>query len=233
MEQFVPPGLSVSHLEFIPPAIDPLSSKNQDLPEELVEETVTEFGIDVARPLLLQVARLDPWKDPAGVIEAYRLVKGELPAVQLALVGSMAGDDPEAWEIYHRIADETQSDHDLFVFTNLVGVGGLEVNCFQRASDVVIQKSIREGFGLAVSEALWKHRPVVGGGTGGIPLQMRNGVGGFLVSTTEECAKRTLYLLRHPERAREMADAGAQVVRERFLMPRLLRDELRLINALL
>ncbi len=233
MEQFVPPDLSVSHLEFIPPAIDPLSSKNQDLPEKLVEETVAEFGVDVERPLLLQVARFDPWKDPAGVIEAYRLVKRELPAVQLALVGSMAGDDPEAWEIYRRIADETQSDHDLFVFTNLVGVGGLEVNCFQRAGDVVIQKSIREGFGLAVSEALWKHRPVVGGATGGIPLQMHNGVGGFLVTTTEECAERALYLLQHPERAREMADAGAQVVKERFLIPRLLRDELRLINSLL
>jgi trehalose synthase len=167
------------------------------------------------------------------VISAYRLVKEDIPEVQLALVGSMAGDDPEAWDIYHRIADETQFDHDLFVFTNLLGVGSLEVNCFQRASDVVIQKSIREGFGLAVSEALWKHRPVIGGATGGIPLQMHDGQGGFLVTTTQACAERALYLLQHHRQAREIADAGAQVIKERFLMPRLLRDELRLISTLL
>jgi trehalose synthase len=231
MAQFVPPGLHVPRLDFIPPAIDPLSTKNRDVPADLVAAAVAEFGVDVERPLLLQVARFDPWKDPTGAIEAYRLVKQEIPGVQMALVGSMAGDDPEAWDIYRAIVEEEQGDPDLFVFTNLVGVGSLEVNCFQRASTVVIQKSIREGFGLAVSEALWKERPVVGGATGGIPLQLQDDVGGFLVATTEQCAERTVHLLRHPDLAAQIAAAGRAAVRERFLMPRLLRDELRLIET--
>jgi trehalose synthase len=229
MAQFVPPGLAVARLEFIPPAIDPLSSKNRDLPDDLVRALVGEFGVDAERPLMVQVARFDPWKDPAGVIQAYRLVKAEMPEVQLALIGSMAGDDPEAWEIYRSIT-ETDRDDDLFVFTNLVGVGSLEVNCFQRAAAVVIQKSLREGFGLAVSEGLWKRRPVIGGAAGGIPLQLQDGVGGYLVTTVEQCAERALYLLRHPEEARRIAEAGHEVVRRRFLMPRLLRDELRLLD---
>jgi len=165
MAQFVPPDLQLARIEFIPPAIDPLSSKNRELPEDLARSTVAEFGVDMKRPLILQVARFDPWKDPQGAIDAYREVKREIPPVQLALVGSMAGDDPEAWEVYRRIADEDRVDDDLYVFTNLVGVGSLEVNCFQRAASVVLQKSIREGFGLAVSEALWKGVPVVGGET--------------------------------------------------------------------
>jgi trehalose synthase len=231
MAQFVPPGLTVGRLEFIPPAIDPLSSKNRDLPGDLVRALVAEFGVDVERPLMVQVARFDPWKDPVGVIQAYRLVKSELPDVQLALIGSMAGDDPEAWEIYRSIA-EADRDDDLFVFTNLVGVGSLEVNCFQRAAAVVIQKSLREGFGLAVSEGLWKRRPVIGGAAGGIPLQLQDGVGGYLVTTVEQCAERALHLLRHPEDARRIAEAGHEVVRRRFLIPRLLRDELRMIREL-
>lgn len=233
MAQFAPPGLNVPRIEFIPPAIDPLSSKNRDLPGDLAAATVAEFGVDVERPLLLQVARFDPWKDLKGVIEVYQRVKQEIPGVQLALVGSMAGDDPEAWEIYRSIVEDDRADEDLFTFTNLVGVGSLEVNCFQRAADVVIQKSIREGFGLAVSEALWKGTPVVGGATGGIPLQLQDGVGGFLVTTVEQCAERAAYLLQHSDQAARIGAAGRDVVRERFLMPRLLRDELRLIASLL
>lgn len=232
MAQFAPPDLAGPELVFIPPAIDPLSSKNRDLPADLAAGTVAEFGVDVQRPLLLQVARFDPWKDPTGVITAYRLVKAAMPGVQLALVGSMAGDDPQAWEIYRRIVEDDRHDEDLFVFTNLVGVGSLEVNCFQRTAAVVIQKSIREGFGLAVSEALWKGVPVVAGATGGIPLQMRDGVGGYLISTVEQCAERTLQLLQDPDQAGRIAEAGRQRIRERFLMPRLLRDELRVFAEL-
>ena len=233
MAQFVPPDLTMPRMEFIPPAIDPFSSKNRELPDDLARSTVAEFGVDVERPLLLQVARFDPWKDPKGAIDTYQLVKREVPAVQLALVGSMAGDDPEAWEVFRAIAHDDRADRDLYVFTNLVGVGSLEVNCFQRTATVVLQKSLREGFGLAVSEALWKGVPVVAGATGGIPLQLQDGVGGFLITTVEQAAQRIIYLLRHPQEAAQIAAAGRRVVTEHFLLPRLLRDELRLIHSLL
>lgn len=218
---------------FIPPAIDPLSPKNRVLPRHLCREEVAEFGVDLTRPLIVQVARFDPWKDPQGVIEAYRLVKQEIPGVQLAMIGAMATDDPQGWEIYANIRDQGEGDPDLFLFTNLMGVGAHEVNAFQRVADVAIQKSIREGFGLVVSEALWKSTPVVGGNTGGIPLQMEDGVGGFLVNSVEEAAERTLYLLSHPDEAEIIARRGWRRVQERYLMPRLLLDELRLIHSLL
>jgi len=166
------------------------------------------------------------------VIEVYRLVRREVPGLQLALLGSMANDDPEGWEIYKQVVEETKGDDDVHVRTNLVGVSDVEVNAFQRASDVVLQKSIREGFGLIISESLWKATPVVANRAGGIPLQMENGVGGFLVESNEEAIERILYLLRHPEEAEAIGRAGKERVRERFLMPRLLADELRLLASL-
>jgi trehalose synthase len=144
----------------------------------------------------------------------------------------MAQDDPEGWEIYNVILEEARLDPDIRVLTNLNGVGAHEVNAFQQVADVAIQKSIREGFGLVVSEAVWKETPMVAGNTGGIPLQIQNGVGGFLVDSIEECAERTLFLLSHPDEAREIARRGKERVRESFLTPRLLRDELRLVEAL-
>lgn len=232
MPEFAPPGFSGPYLAFIPPAIDPLTAKNRALPRYLAREVVAEFGVDLSRPLIVQVSRFDPWKDPLGVIQAYRLVKQELPEVQLALVGAMAEDDPEAWEIYKVIRDQDDSDPDLRAFTNLSGVNAHEVNAFQRVADVVLQKSIREGFGLVVSEALWKGTPVVAGDTGGIRLQMEDGVGGFLVDSVEEAAERSLFLLNHSQEAEAIARAGWERVRDRFLMPRLLLDELKLVQSL-
>ena len=127
---------------------------------------VDQFGIDVERPLLTQVSRFDPWKDPLGVIDAYRLVKAEVPEVQLALVGSMAHDDPEGWDYYNRTVEYADGDPDIYILSNLNNVGSVEVNAFQVHSRVVLQKSIREGFGLTVSEALWKGRPTVAGQRG-------------------------------------------------------------------
>jgi trehalose synthase len=233
MKEFVPPGLHGPALSFIPPAIDPLSTKNRALPRYLCRDEVAHFGIDLGRPLLLQVARFDPWKDPQGAIDTYRLVKHEMPGVQLALVGSMAHDDPQGWEIYNVIRPEVERDPDVHLLTNLNGVGAHEVNAFQRVADVAIQKSIREGFGLVVSEAVWKETPVLGGKTGGIPLQIQDGVGGFLVTSVPECAERALYLLSHPDEASEIARRGRERVRSQFLMPRLLRDELWLIHSVL
>jgi trehalose synthase len=232
LRDFVPPGLENVDLHVVPPAIDPLSPKNMPLPSHVARSVLGWIGVDLNRPLILQVSRFDPWKDPLGVIEVYRLIRKEIPDVQLALVGSMALDDPEGWEIYRDIEGAAREDPQLLVFTNLVGVGNIEVNAFQQLADVVIQKSIREGFGLVVSETLWKRTPVVAGRAGGIPLQLEDGVSGYLVSSTEECAARTLELLVDGDLAGRLGAAGHDQVRREFLLPRLLRDNLRLLADL-
>src|SRR5947208_9236261 len=147
-----------------------------------------QFGIDVDRPLMTQVSRFDPWKDPIGVIDAYRQVTKEIPQVQLALVGSMATDDPEGWEFFNDTVQYASGDPDIKILNNLNNVGAIEVNAFQSQSDVLIQKSTREGFGLTVSEALWKARPMVAGDVGGIPLQVHDAETGYLVGPADECA---------------------------------------------
>lgn len=233
-ERFEPPGVGIPEemVFFIPPAIDPLSTKNRAIPESISREVLTEYGVDRRKPLITQVSRFDPWKDPGGVIRIYRTLKKRIPDLQLALIGFMAMDDPEAWRIYSFIEEQTADDRDAFIFTNLNGVGGLEVNAFQTMSNVVVQKSIKEGFGLAVSEAIWKKTPVVAGNTGGIPLQMRNGVGGFLADTEDEYIEHIEYLLKSPKDADEIAAKGKEFVRERFLVTRLLMDELKLFKSL-
>jgi len=215
-----------------PPAIDPLAPKNMALSPEDAAYIVDQFGIDVERPLLTQVSRFDPWKDPLGVIDAYRIVKQEFPHVQLALVGSMAHDDPEGWDFYNATVDYADGDPDVYILSNLNNVGSVEVNAFQVHSRVVIQKSIREGFGLTVSEALWKARPTVAGRVGGIVVQIADRETGRLVGSAEECAEACLEALRDPETARIRALRGKEHVRTHFLTPRLLRDWLTLFNRL-
>lgn len=232
MEEFVPPGLSVNRVEMIQPAIDPFSSKNMELPPDVCRNAVANCGIDMRRPLLIQVSRFDPWKDPLGVIQTYRLVKNEMPEVQLALVGALAGDDPEGYRILSQINEVSAKDQDIYVFTNLAGVGNMEVNAFQRAAQVVIQKSIKEGFGLVVSEALWKGTPVVAGKVGGIPMQIPDDMQGYLVSGIEDCARMVLSLLGDEALRKEFGVKGRERVQEKFLTPRLIRDELRLISSL-
>ncbi len=232
MKEYVGPGLSIPHLAIIPPTIDPLSEKNAPMPPEEAREIVSHYGLDPDRPLLVQVSRFDPWKDPLGVIDCYRLVKKHIPQVQLALVGAMASDDPEGWEFYDRTVRHAGEDFDIRILHNFHGVGNREVNAFQTAADVVIQKSIREGFGLVVSEAMWKGKPVVGGNVGGIRLQIIDGKTGFLVNSVEECAERTLWLLQHPAEAKKMGTQAREHVREHFLITRLLGDYLRLFTTL-
>jgi trehalose synthase len=191
-----------------------------------------QFGIDTDRPLICQVSRFDPWKDPMGVIDAFRLVREEMPEVQLALVGSMATDDPEGWEFFHETFNYADGDPDIKILNNLNNVGAIEVNAFQSQADVVVQKSLREGFGLTVTEALWKVRPVVAGNVGGIPLQVVDGETGYLISSAEEAADCTLRVLRDPGLAKQLGRAGKERAREMFLTPRLLRDWLRLFEGL-
>jgi trehalose synthase len=230
MAEFVPPDLPVSHVEIIPPAIDPLSPKNMPLPAATARQVLDWIGVRADRPLVTQVSRFDPWKDPMGVISAFRLAREELHELQLALVGSLALDDPEAWGIYREIEHETKNDPSIHVFTNLVGVGNIEVNAFQSLSNVIVQKSLREGFGLVVSESMWKGTPVVAGRAGGIPLQMADGVGGVLVDSVEDCAREMIALLKDTTRAEALSAAGRERVREHFLLPRLALNELSLLS---
>lgn len=233
LQNFIPPRFPIRRIAIWPPAIDPLSPKNFALPRELARHILEWIGVRTYHPLVTQVSRFDRWKDPLGVIAAYRQVRRHVPELQLALLSSMAFDDPEAWEIYESIRAETAGDHLIHVFTNFAGVGNVEVNAFQALSDVVIQKSLREGFGLVVSEALWKGTPVVAGRVGGIPMQMPPGTGGILVDSVDECADAMLHLLKHPEEARALGESGRERVYRHFLMPRLLLDELRLLEGLL
>jgi trehalose synthase len=229
---YVPPGLAGPRAYIWPPAIDPLAPKNMALSAEDAAYIVDQFGIDVERPLITQVSRFDPWKDPLGVIEAWRLVRERHPTVQLALVGSMAHDDPEGWDYYNRTVEAAGGDPDIFILSNLNNVGSVEVNAFQVHSAAVLQKSTREGFGLTVTEALWKTRPVVAGRVGGIVDQIQDGETGFLVDSVEECAAAVCRILDDPEAARLMARRGKEFVRARFLTPRLLSDWLALFNLL-
>lgn len=227
-EEYAPPGLRFRRLVVAPPAIDPASPKNRQVYDEERESILSRYEFDPSRPIMNQVGRFDPWKDPLGVIDAYRRVKEAVPGVQLLLVASMARDDPEGWLWYEKSARHAGEDPDIHLLTDLRGVGALEVNVLQRESDVALAKSLREGFGLTVSESLWKRVPVVGGDVGGIRLQISDGRSGFLVSSVEEAATRTIELLRDERRRKEMGRAGRERVRRKFLVTRYLKDHLRL-----
>lgn len=234
MEQYVPNdmGRHRDAVNIIPPAIDPLSPKNMAFSPEDAAFVCRQFGIDVDRPLITQVSRFDPWKDPIGVIDAYREVTAQVPEAQLAMVGSMATDDPEGMEYFQKTFEYADGDEDIKILSNLNNVGAIEVNAFQSQSDICLQKSIREGFGLTVTEALWKGRPTVAGNVGGIPLQIEDGVSGYLVGSPSECATRCTEILGDPELGKELGRAGKEHARRQFLTPRLLRDWLGLLGEL-
>jgi trehalose synthase len=232
MREYVPKASGLPECYIWPPAIDPLAPKNMALSAEDAAYIVDQFGIDVERPLLTQVSRFDPWKDPLGVIDAYRVVKQRFPDVQLALVGSMAHDDPEGWDFYNQTVSYAAGDPDIYILSNLNNVGSVEVNAFQVHSAAVIQKSIKEGFGLTVTESLWKTRPTVAGRVGGIVAQITDGETGWLVDSSMECAEACIEIMRDPAEARQRALRGKEYVRRHFLTPRLLRDWLVLFNRL-
>jgi trehalose synthase len=229
---YVPAGMD-GGVHIVPPAIDPLAPKNMALSLEDAVFVCAQFGIDTDRPMLCQVSRFDPWKDPIGVIDAYRIVKAARPDVQLALVGSMASDDPEGWDFYNSTLAHADGDPDIHILNNFSNVGAIEVNAFQSLADVVIQKSTREGFGLTVSEALWKGRPFIGGDVGGIPLQVENGVSGYLVSSVQDCAERALDIIEDPSLGKALGRRGKEHVRTHFLTPRYLRDYLKIMHEVL
>ncbi|MPZ24033.1 MAG: glycosyltransferase [Dehalococcoidia bacterium] len=216
----------------IPPAIDPLSPKNMPIEKVAIRSCLDRYKVDPNRPIVVQVSRFDPWKDPIGVIDAFRLAKTEVRGLQLVLVGSMADDDPEGWEWYERTVAHAATDSDIHVLTNLDGANSFEVNCFQRAADVVVQKSLREGFGLVVSEALWKERALVSTSVGGLPLQVVDGSTGRFATDSDDFSDQIVDYLRHPEERRRSGLAGREHVRQNFLITRYLRDYLLLFRHL-
>jgi len=215
------------HRQFIiAPSIDPLSEKNMDLSAQELEAVRSEFSLDPARPVLVQVSRFDKFKDPLGVIKAYRLVRKAMP-LQLVLAGGGATDDPEGQEVLEEVFNNAEHDPDIHVHL-LPANANRTVNALQRLADIVIQKSTREGFGLTVTEGLWKEKPVIGGDAGGIRLQVINYHTGFLVNTPEGAAHRIRYLLHHRDKMLAMGTAGHEFVRENFLLTRHLSNYLTL-----
>ncbi len=217
----------------IAPSIDPLSDKNRKLSDEELNKACSKLKVDADKPLITQVSRFDPWKDPLGVVDVYRELKKTYGDLQLLMIGSMASDDPEGWQIYEDILRYVGRDYDVGVYTNFHDVGNIEVNAAQKVSDVVLQKSIREGFALTVSEALWKETPVVGGDVGGIPLQIKDNHNGYLVNSTEEAIEATKKILSNENLKRKMGENGKETVRKNFLITRQLIDYLMLFKDII
>ncbi|MBC7120097.1 MAG: glycosyltransferase [Candidatus Methanosuratus sp.] len=227
MERYIPKGLPVPAIIDYP-TIDPLAPKNASMKPEEITRVLERYGVDPDRPLIGQVARFDPWKNPMGAIDVFRKVRSAVPGVQLAMIGAFAKDDPEGAEWHERVVKYVGMDKDIFVLSNLDGVGDLEVNAFQRAFSVALQLSKREGFGLTVTEALWKGVPVVATRAGGIPLQVIDGTTGFLTDGIDDAAGKTVLLLRRPWLARELGEGGKDHVRLNFLITNGLSNYLRM-----
>jgi trehalose synthase len=213
----------------IAPSIDPLSDKNKELPAEMVESVLQKYGIDGEKPIITQISRFDRLKDPVGVIETYLLVKRHIDC-QLILAGGTAVDDPESVEVFEEVKEKAQQDSDIHIL--LLPQNDLEVNALQRASTVIMQKSIGEGFGLTVSEALWKGKPVVASAVGGIPLQITHNYSGLLVHSVEGAAFAVKQLLNSPEYAKKLGENGREHIRNNFLLTRHVRDYMLLFLSL-
>jgi len=206
----------------ISPSIDPLSDKNKEIPQKTIDDVLERFNIDPEKKILTQVSRFDRLKDPLGVIDVYRLVKKYVDC-QLILAGGGATDDPEGMEVYNEVIEKAGNDKDIHVL-NLPTASDIEINALQRASTVILQKSIKEGFGLTVSEGLWKSKPVVASAVGGIPLQITNRHSGLLSRTIEGTALYVKQLLQNPEYAEQLGKNGHEHVKHNFLITRHLRD---------
>ncbi len=212
----------------IHPSIDPLADKNRDLAEDEIERRVAALGVPLDRPILLQVSRFDPFKDPLGVIRAFRLVRRSFDCV-LVLAGGGASDDPEGADVLAQVREEAADDPDIHILL-LPNDAHLDINALQRAASVVIQKSTREGFGLTVAEAMWKGKPVIGGAVGGIAHQLQDGVTGFLVHSVDGCAYALRRLLNDPEMRQQMGDLAREHARRALLITRHLADYLQMLR---
>ncbi|MGC8935750.1 MAG: glycosyltransferase [Candidatus Methanomethylicaceae archaeon] len=228
LEKYIPRDLAGMRVLIDYPTIDPLAVKNMPLTTTDIQKVLERYGVDPERPIIGQVARFDPWKNPTGVIDVFRMLKKDLEGIQLLMIGSFAHDDAEGDEWYNKTVRYAGGDRDIHILTNLDGVMDKEVNAFQRSMTVALQLSIREGFGLTVAEALWKGVPVVGTKAGGITLQVIDGVTGFLVGSVEEAAERVRMMIKRPWLARELGYAGRQHVKLNFLITKGLKNYLRM-----
>jgi len=220
-----------------PPAINPFTDKNNPISPAAADNIMEGLGINPKKPLIVQVARFDPFKDPIGVIRAYKYAKKKIPNLQLILAGLfLAHDDPEAKRVLKEVKKEARGDKDIFLFSDPMLLGSLRVDRFvnacQVAADVVIQKSTKEGFGLSVAEAMWKAKPVIGGRAGGIKLQIKDGQNGFLVSSEKQAARRIVQLFESKKLREKLGKEAKKTVKKNFLLPRLLRDYLKLFTIL-
>ncbi len=216
------------------PAINPLSEKNRSIPEQKLRDQIEKAGIPMDKPLLTQVSRLDPWKDPEGVIDVFKLVREEVDC-RLLFLYNVASDDPEGLRMYNKVLRKANKLHKDGEILFVVGNSETLVNAVQQYSDVIIQKSIKEGFCLAVTEALWKARPVVASNVGGLPAQIENGKNGYLVEPTDTqgFAERIVHILKHPDEAKELGRNAKETVRQKFLITRLLSDYLDMLNSIM
>ncbi|MDI6758011.1 MAG: glycosyltransferase, partial [Endomicrobiia bacterium] len=221
--------LSVRQI-LIAPSIDPLSDKNKELAEDYISSVFERFGIDRARPVVTQISRFDYLKDPVGVIEAYKQAKKYVDT-QLVLAGGGATDDPEGEKVLAEVREAASGDKDIFILL-LPPSSDLEINALQRGSNVILQKSLREGFGLTVSEALWKGKPVIAGAVGGIPLQITHKYSGILTRTVEGTAYWIKQLLHSPEYAAKLGANGREHIKNNFLLTRHLREYLLMFLSL-
>jgi trehalose synthase len=231
MEEFIDQNISVTipH-EIIKPSIDPLNIKNREISEDTVQKYLLKSGIDPEKPIISQISRFDKWKDPEGMVKIFNIIKQKMDC-QLILVGSMATDDPEGQEVFEQIEKIVEKEKDIHLIINAPDI---VINAIQRASAVVIQKSLKEGFAITVSEALWKGTPVVASKVGGIPSQIIDGKNGYLLHPVDYqgFAEKILYLLRNPEIGNEMGKFGKKYVENNFLITRHLLDYIQLFRKL-
>jgi trehalose synthase len=215
----------------ISPSIDPLSDKNKDLPEETINSIVSGYGLDLSRPIVTQISRFDYLKDPVGVVKVYKKVK-KYSDCQLVLAGGGATDDPEGMKVLDEVREAAEGDEDIHILF-LPPSSDIEINAIQRASTIILQKSLKEGFGLTVAEALWKSKPVIAGAVGGIPLQIKHQYSGLLSYSIDGTAYYLKQLLNEPRFARELGINGKSHIKENFLITRHVRDYLLLFLFLL
>lgn len=229
LKQYELKGVKGPRVGIIPVAIDPIAEKNYHVSFRAAHRLVAGFGVSDKKPLMVQISRFDPWKDPLGVVGAWEIAKQKIPDLQLVLMGDAADDDPEGKSVLDQVMDAVDGKEDIFIITD---TNDHVVNAFQTMANVVLQKSIREGFGLTVAEALWARTPVIGGNVGGIPEQIKHGKNGYLVSSPEEAAKYVIKLINNPLKAQAMGQWGHEYVREHFLLPHMLIADLKFLTKL-
>lgn len=229
MADFTNEDLEPEKISLITPVIDPLSEENKIIPKHEALSYLKQYGIDVTKPVITQVSRFDPWKDPLGVIDAYMLAKKKFPDLQLVFLSQLATDDPEGVRLYEEVRDYAENKPDITIILNPPENGKL-LNALQTGSTIILQKSIKEGFGMTVTEAMWKSNVVIAGNTGGIKLQIEDGVNGFLTNSIEETAEKIIYALEHPGVIERIKEEAHLSVKSRYLTPHLIHNYLELIK---